>query len=91
MFVRPQMKTYPPGDIAQFGYPLPELSDPREQLAYRLPAWMQPAITWVSGKALPGQQPVMPYLCTPTAKIFVAAVTVGVGLALGVDAVAVLA
>lgn len=65
--------------------------DPREQLADRLPAWMQPGITWVSGKALSGQQPVMPYLCTPVAKIFVAAMTVGVGLALGVDAVSMLA
>ena len=85
------MKTYAPGEIAQFGYPLSDISDPREQLAYRLPAWMQPAITWVSAKALPGQLPVMPYLCTPVAKIFVAAMTVGVGLALGADAVTMLA
>lgn len=65
--------------------------DPREQFADRLPVWMQPTITWISGKALSGQKPVMPYLCTPVAKIFVAAMTVGVGLAIGVDAVPVLA
>jgi hypothetical protein len=68
-----------------------ELNDARAQLDRAFPWWTQHVITWVSGKALPGQRPVMPLLCTPVAKILVAAMTVGAGLALGVNALLVLA
>ena len=84
------MKKFTLEEMNQAGCQLTEQMEPREQLAHRLPVWMQPAITWLSGKALTGQQPMIPALCTPVAKIFVAATTIAVGLAFGVNAVTVL-
>jgi hypothetical protein len=62
--------------------------DPRDRLNQAFPKWMQPAITWFSGKALPGQKPLIGFSCTPNGKILVALLTVGLGLMIGIQYVA---
>jgi|JI8StandDraft_2_1071088.scaffolds.fasta_scaffold179017_1 hypothetical protein len=59
-------------------------STPRDQLARCMPRFLQPAITWISGKALDGQAPLIPQLCRPGFKVCVAAFSVGLGLLCGV-------
>lgn len=59
--------------------------NPRGRFERSFPGWAQPAITWITGKSLPRQVPLMPGLCTPIAKIFVALLTVALGLALGIE------
>lgn len=58
--------------------------DPRERFAIIFPQWLQPALTWLSGKALPNQKPLM--RCTPVTKLVVTALTAAVGLGLCIDA-----
>lgn len=64
--------------------------DNRELLNQVFPRWMQPALTWISGKALPGAKPVFPLLCTPAGKILAVALTIGLGVALGLHSVIIL-
>lgn len=71
--------------------PLTSGEDPRTQLQRAFPNWMQPTITWISGKTLSGQQPLMPILCTPLGKVCVAILTVGLGVALCTDAMSLFA
>ncbi|MBI5925884.1 MAG: hypothetical protein HY836_09830 [Aquabacterium sp.] len=73
-------------DAQESSYRVAEIQDQRARFGRAFPGWMQPAITWISGKALPGQHPLMPHLCTPMGKVFAAAWTLASGVALGVDA-----
>ncbi len=57
--------------------------DPRERLNRMFPRWLQPGITWLSGKALPGQAALLGLSCTPKGKILVAFLTVGLGMMIG--------